>query len=324
MILPKHVIDGYHQPLAGQGCLPDAVHVFDQDSCDAIEAALAARRPLLVRGEPGTGKSQLARAAAAALDRALVTTTADARTETRDLLWSFDAVARLAEAQVLGGLRRISRAAAKERVAVRRFVQPGALWWAFDWEEADKQARIGGPGSCKKIQPPGWSPDHGCVLLIDEIDKADASVPNGLLDALGHGSFETPWEAVVSMSVDVPPLVVITTNEERTLPDAFVRRCFVLQLDLDIEGPALRDRLLQCGRAHFDDLHEDVLGEAATLLGKNRKDVYDRGLNPPGVAEYIDLLRAVREQRKTTKDRIALLGRIGKFVLQKHARERKA
>src|SRR5215831_19488070 len=88
--------------LPAAGGLPDSVHVIDEDSILAINAALATGRPLLVRGEPGTGKSQLARAAAQALGRAFVSHAVDARTETRDLLWTVDAVARLAEAQVMG------------------------------------------------------------------------------------------------------------------------------------------------------------------------------------------------------------------------------
>lgn len=84
--------------------VPEQVHVFSQPEITAIEAALAARRALLIRGEPGSGKTQLAYAAAVALRRAFVSFVVDARTEARDLLWHFDAVARLAEAQIQGAL----------------------------------------------------------------------------------------------------------------------------------------------------------------------------------------------------------------------------
>ena len=91
--------------LASRGSVPEQVHVFDRASIDALNAALAARRPLLVRGEPGIGKSQLARAAAKTLGRAYVQLVVDARTESRELLWQFDAVTRLAEAKLRGALR---------------------------------------------------------------------------------------------------------------------------------------------------------------------------------------------------------------------------
>src|SRR4051812_49021009 len=87
--------------LPAMGGMPSSVHVIDEESIDAINAALATARPLLVRGEPGTGKSQLARAAAVLLGRAFLAHAVDARTETRDLLWTLDAVARLATAQVM-------------------------------------------------------------------------------------------------------------------------------------------------------------------------------------------------------------------------------
>lgn len=132
--------DGERLELPAQGVLPKTVHVFDQASVDAVNAALAARRPLLVRGEPGTGKSQLARAAAAGLGRAFVSTVIDARSESRDLLWAFDAVARLAEAQVQGALPGRDEAQVRASLREERFLAPGPLWWAFDWRGAEAQA----------------------------------------------------------------------------------------------------------------------------------------------------------------------------------------
>src|SRR5687768_8260151 len=97
-------------PLPALGGMPPSVHVIDEDSILAVNAALTTGRPLLVRGEPGTGKSQLARAAAAALQRAFLPHAVDGRTETRDLLFTVDAVARLAMAQVMGALHTMDRA----------------------------------------------------------------------------------------------------------------------------------------------------------------------------------------------------------------------
>ncbi len=117
------IVDGDRLELPAQGALPATVHVFDAESVDAVNAALAAGRPLLVRGEPGTGKSQLARAAAGGLGRPLVSTVIEARTEARDLLWSFDTVARLAEAQVQGAL------AGRDEAATRRALRRCGRWW---------------------------------------------------------------------------------------------------------------------------------------------------------------------------------------------------
>ena len=154
--------------LASCGELPEPVHVFDLESIQAINAALAARRPLLVRGEPGIGKSQLARAAAKHLGRAYLQYVVDARTESRDLLWHFDAVARLAEAQLRGALGENTEEV-RQRLSVEKYVRPGPLWWAFAWEDAQRQAqKVNDP---EPVQPDGGDPQNGCVILVDEIDK---------------------------------------------------------------------------------------------------------------------------------------------------------
>ncbi len=217
------------QRLVPYGTLPASVHVFDDDTIEATNAALAAGRPLLVRGEPGTGKSQLARAVATALDRALLSFTADARTEARDLMFTIDTVSRLAEAQILGHLPHDANLDVRQQLSEGRFTSPGPLWWLFDWPSAERQAALG--GGARPWTPEGWTPPRGAVLLLDEIDKADPAVPNGLLEALGQGQFQIPGGTMVSATDSAcAPLVVVTTNEERALPDAFVRRCLVLQL----------------------------------------------------------------------------------------------
>ena len=308
-------------PLPERGGMPRSVHIIEQEAIDAVNAALVTGRPLLVRGEPGTGKSQLARAAAEALGRAFVPHAVDSRTETRDLLWSVDAVARLAEAQVMGALSGISEERAKERIAVIEFVQPGPLWWAFDWLSALEQAgrtRMGAP-----LTPEGWNHESGAVVLVDEIDKADPAVPNGLLDALGHGRFDVPGGKPVVMDRERRPLIVITTNEERALPDAFLRRCLVLHLALPAERKELLLDLTARGRAHFDATKctDAVLLRAAELLADDRQMFRDRGLSAPGLAEYIDLLDAVTGQRTEETAQLELLARIARFALRKHPPE---
>ena len=183
--------------LAPQGGIADQVHLFEKKTITAINASLASSRPLLVRGEPGIGKSQLARAAAKALGRIFLQEVVDSRTEAQDLLWHFDAIERLAEAQLAGALGEEGQSVRK-RLAVNNFLRPGVLWWAYSWSGAAAQAEI--VNVAPPPQPDGGKAENGAVVLIDEIDKAETDVPNGLLEALGNGQF-TPFghtEAVVS------------------------------------------------------------------------------------------------------------------------------
>lgn len=326
--------------LAATGDTPKAVHQFEPRQIRAINAALAAGRPLLVRGEPGIGKSQLARAAAKGLGRAFVPHTVDARTESRDLLWHFDAVARLAEAQLLGALGRVAELASpdpapssaekgdppavpnpRDRLAIARFLHPRALWWAFDWTGALSRAKD--IGIAAPPQPDGGDPANGCLVLIDEIDKAEADVPNGLLEALGAGSFHPQGCAEPVKASGKAPLVVITTNEERALPDAFVRRCLVLHLRLPSDPKKLAERLIERGRAHFrhhkPPASDKMLQRAAELLIADREIARENHWLPlPGQAEYLDLVRAVIARERTAKAQEALMEKVAEFVLKKH------
>ncbi|MCY2992546.1 MAG: MoxR family ATPase [Planctomycetota bacterium] len=304
--------------LASRGSVPEQVHVFEQPSVDALNAALAARRSLLVRGEPGIGKSQLARAAAKALDRAFVQCVVDARTESRDLLWHFDALTRLADAQ-LGRALDEDPTEFRQRLSVQNYVHPGPLWWVFDWQDAQAQAeRVGAPAP---TQLDGGDPRHGCVLLIDEIDKAESDVPNGLLEALGAGQFTPLGRASPVTASQLPPLVVVTTNEERSLPDAFLRRCLVLFLSLCETRDDLVSLLVGRGRAHFPQADASVLQKAAELLANDREETRRTQRTPlPGQAEYLDLVRAVLELAPGQPDRQRqTLDTIAGFALRKHA-----
>jgi MoxR-like ATPase len=295
---------GHHRP----------AHVIDRRSVVAINAALATGRPLLVRGEPGVGKSQLARAAAVQLGRWFLHHAVDASTEPRDLLYTVDTVARLAEAQLVGALGKGNR----DDVAIEKFIRPAALWWAFDWAGAAAQAQRA--GYAVDANPAGGPNDRGAVLLIDEIDKADSAIPNALLDALGHRTFDVPGAGTVEMK-GARPLVIITTNEERSLPDAFLRRCFVLHLGLPDDGgdAAVQEALRVRGAAHFPGCEAEILAEAARLIAGRRRAPRRERQPAPGVAEYIDLIDAVLAQRDNGVDPIALLTEIAMFVLDKHA-----
>lgn len=300
---------------------PEQVHVFDAASILAVNAALAAMRPLLVRGEPGCGKTQLARAVAVKTRRVFVSHVVDSHTEPHDLLWTFDAVARLADAQVQGALRAGSAPAdsdeLRRRLDVANYIVPGALWWAFDWHGAVQQAeRARRPAP---EQPAGASPANGAVVLIDEIDKAESDVPNGLLEALGDGQFTPEGRFEPVKAQGVPPLVVVTTNEERGLPDAFLRRCLVLRLTL----PQGRDELLRFlvarGRAHFPKADESILVDAAGMLAEDREAARKNDQPAPGQAEYLDLVRAVLHLAPGDMARQKqALGHVRAFALRKH------
>jgi len=315
--------------------LPSVQHHFEAPQLHAINAAIAAGRPLLIRGEPGTGKSQLARAAAVLLNRRFRRKTVDAHTEVTDLFYTFDAVARLAYAQIIGALARVGGCDEKgkpttktrtvksllEELAERHFVRPGPLWWAYDEVSAREQEEYYRERCGAEADPAKEKADdrRGWVVLLDEIDKADPSVPNGLLEALGQGTFDAPGGRSISLLKGAePPLVVITTNEERELPAAFVRRCMVLKIALPKVDTKLRTWLIRRGRTHFGSGIDALLEEAARLLIADRKVAENLGLPMPGQAEFLDLVRAVTRLSKDSKERENILHQIANLALKKH------
>jgi MoxR-like ATPase len=292
-------------PLDPIGTWPLSVHRFDADTAAALRAAEAAGRPLLLRGAPGTGKSQTARAAAAATGRLFVSVVIDGRSEAQDLLWRYDAVGRLSDAHAPG----------TQAKAAGHYVSPGPLWWAYDWAGAEVQWNLPKQGDRPEL-PPGWQPEKGAVLLIDEIDKADPDLPNAFLEVLGNQGFGVPFLGQRVVRGATPPLVVITTNEERDLPAAFLRRCFVHIL----KPPA---DLVDLGRRHLErrglKYHDAVLQRAAQLLEQDRSRARELKIYAPGLAEYLDLTIAVATLETTEKAQMATLENTARFVLDKAA-----
>jgi MoxR-like ATPase len=196
----------------------------------AVRAAVALQRPLLVKGEPGTGKTLLAEEVAAALEMPLFRWHIKSTTKAQQGLYEYDAVARLRDSQL--GDQRVHD--------IRHYIRRGVLWQAF---ESERRA----------------------VVLIDEIDKADIEFPNDLLLELDRMEFSV-YETAETVVARHRPVVVITSNNEKELPDAFLRRCFfhyirfpdreTMQAIVDVHYPGLRNDLVREALELFFDLRE--------------------------------------------------------------------
>jgi len=287
-------------PLTPTGSWKQTAYLLEKKSADALKMALVTNRPLLVKGEPGLGKSYLALAAAQLLERAFVAEVINSHTEGQDLLWKDDPIQRLNDVQ--------ANQKAGADLHPQRYINPSILWWAFDWETADQQYQQ----LHHKVYKPHCLDEqkrkNGMVLLIDEIDKADPSLPNSLLEVLGNGGFDVPQVDLQDRhgkpvecvgQKGQPPLVIITTNDERELPPAFVRRCLVLHLKVDEEN--IEQWLMERVRTHIskDDCCDAILREAAQQLKQDRDAASTQGMIKAGLSEYIDLITALVELTKT-------------------------
>ncbi|HEX8704271.1 MAG TPA: MoxR family ATPase [Myxococcaceae bacterium] len=253
------------------------VYVYDKDIVLAVNAALATQRPLLVMGPPGTGKSSLAQHIARHLGWRFYQKIITSRTQAQDLLWTFDALRRLRDAQ--------TKTLAKNDAA---YVQPQLLWWAL----SPASAALRGASASSKLpaakDPAEKAPVPHAVVLLDEIDKADPDVPNDLLGPLGEGSFEvTDLQSVITREDKRQVLLVITSNDERDLSPAFVRRCILLTLE-----PHRRERLVEIAGEHFPGEDETLFTEIAIQLELDRKKAEEAGGRPPSTAEYLDAVAA--------------------------------
>ena len=286
------------------------VYVMSREIDFAVRVAEATGRPLLLRGDPGSGKSSLAAYIARQRGWRYYEHVVTSRTQARDLLWTFDSVRRLADAEV--------RAHGSE-LHDYDYVEPGVLWWAFARDSAlrrgaaeDVEPAGAGAGADTEagaeagagaaIEPNASVNEHRsaehAVVLIDEIDKADPDLPNGLLVPLGSNEFvvtETRTR-IGAAHASGQRIIVITTNEERALPQAFLRRCVVLWL----EHPKQK-QLTEIGLAHLRE-YEGAIADAdkalvdmlVTEMITVRASAKQQGLRPPSTAEFLDALRACR------------------------------
>ena len=234
-------------------------YVAPPDLAVAVNAAITLERPLLVKGEPGTGKTELARQVAASLGLPILEWNVKSTTRAQQGLYEYDAVSRLRDSQL--GEARVHD--------IGNYIRKGKLWQAF---EADAKV----------------------VLLIDEIDKADIEFPNDLLQELDRMEFHVS-ETGATIRARHRPVVVITSNNEKELPDAFLRRCFfhyirfpdaeTLKRIVDVHYPGLKPRLLDEALNQFLELR--------AVQGLKKK---------PSTSELLDWLKLILAEDLTPED----------------------
>ena len=234
-------------------------YVSTADLAMAVNAAIALERPLLVKGEPGTGKTELARQVSKALTLEIIEWNIKSTTKAQQGLYEYDAVSRLRDSQL--GDKKIND--------ISNYIKKGKIWNSFE--------------SKKKS-----------VLLIDEIDKADIEFPNDLLQELDKMEFFV-YETGQSVKANKRPIVIITSNNEKELPEAFLRRCFFHY----IQFPNL-DTLKQIVEVHFPDIKKSLLDAALKIFFEIR-DV--PGIKKkPSTSEALDWIKLLLVEDLTPSD----------------------
>jgi MoxR-like ATPase len=223
-------------------------YIATEDLKVAVNAAITLERPIIVKGEPGTGKTMLAHEVAEAIDAEIITWHIKSTTKAQQGLYEYDAVTRLRDSQL-----------GDEKVKdIKNYISKGKLWNAF---ESDKRP----------------------VLLIDEIDKADIEFPNDLLLELDKMEFFV-YETGETIKAKKRPIVIITSNNEKELPDAFLRRCFFHY----IKFPDA-DTMEEIVNVHFPDIKQDLIREAFQIF-YDMRDI--PGVKKkPSTSELIDWLK---------------------------------
>ena len=223
-------------------------YIATDDLSLSVNAAIALERPLLIKGEPGTGKTMLALEVAKSLDLPLIEWHIKSTTKAQQGLYEYDAVTRLRDSQL-----------GDERVKdISNYIQKGKLWEAFT---SEKQA----------------------VLLIDEIDKADIEFPNDLLQELDRMEFYV-YETKETVKATTRPIVIISSNNEKELPDAFLRRCFFHYISFPD-----RETMKEIIKVHHPKVKEKLVKEALDIFFDVRKVP---GLKKkPSTSELVDWLK---------------------------------
>ena len=225
-------------------------YIASEQLLSAVNVAVMLQKPLLVKGEPGTGKTMLAQAVAESLGRRLIIWNVKSTTKAQDGLYVYDVVQRLYDSQFGGA----------DVADIKRYVKLGKLGEAF-------------------------SADDEVILLIDEIDKADIEFPNDLLWELDRMEFNIP-ETGETITAKKRPVVIITSNAEKELPDAFLRRCVFHY----IEFPN-RDLMEEIVRAHYPNIEQNVLDAALSAFYRLRQM---SGIQKkPATSELVDWIRAL-------------------------------
>ena len=234
-------------------------YIATEDLIVAVNAAISLERPLLIKGEPGTGKTELAKQVSKALDLNMIEWHVKSTTKAQQGLYEYDAVSRLRDSQL--GDKKVNN--------ISNYIRKGKLWQAFETKEK-------------------------CVLLIDEIDKADIEFPNDLLQELDKMEFHV-YETDQNIKALQRPVVIITSNNEKELPDAFLRRCFFHY----IKFPDM-ETMKKIVHSHFPKIKESLLAVALTQFYELRDTTGIK--KKPSTSEVLDWLKLLLADDLNTDD----------------------